>query len=159
MQCGATFVHDAAVTAIGVTGREVRAVGTVDTEFAADDIVIACGVWGPMIAALAEVELPLTPVAHPYVYGPDLGQPQRNRSCAGRSTTSTLAPTAHDSGWARTTISRDRYRWTSWATPPSNAGRATFSTMPWLERWPCSHQSTASRPRSASTACSRWPPA
>lgn len=73
MQGGATFVHDAAVTAISVNGREVRAVGTVDTQFHADDIVIACGVWGPMIAALVEVELPLTPVAHPYVYGPDVG--------------------------------------------------------------------------------------
>ena len=156
MQGGATFVHDAAVTAISVNGREVRAVGTVDTQFHADDIVIACGVWGPMIAALVEVELPLTPVAHPYVYGPDVGgNLARDRSCAGRSTTSTLAPTAHDWGWALTTISRDRYRSMSSATPPSNAGRAPFSTMPWLERWPCSHQSIASRPRSASTACSR----
>lgn len=38
--------------------------------FPADDVVIACGVWGPAVAALAGERIPLTPVAHPYVYGP-----------------------------------------------------------------------------------------
>jgi glycine/D-amino acid oxidase-like deaminating enzyme len=30
--------------------------------------VIACGIWGPSVAALAGVTLPLVPVTHPYVY-------------------------------------------------------------------------------------------
>jgi glycine/D-amino acid oxidase-like deaminating enzyme len=40
-----------------------------DHEFAADDVVIACGIWGPALAWLVDIRMPLTPVAHPYVYG------------------------------------------------------------------------------------------
>jgi glycine/D-amino acid oxidase-like deaminating enzyme len=36
----------------------------------ADDVVIAAGIWGPAVARLAGLELPLVPVAHPYVYSP-----------------------------------------------------------------------------------------
>lgn len=36
----------------------------------ADDVVIACGIWGLTVAALAGVAPPLTPVALPYVHGP-----------------------------------------------------------------------------------------
>lgn len=69
---GARFVHDVPVTSIDVAGGEVRAVGTEAAQFPADDVVIACGIWGPAVAALAQVDLPLTPVAHPYVFGPEL---------------------------------------------------------------------------------------
>ncbi|GAB7189898.1 hypothetical protein NUM3379_06040 [Kineococcus sp. NUM-3379] len=42
----------------------------------ADDVVLAGGVWGPALAALTGTDLPLFPVAHPYVYSapaPHLG--------------------------------------------------------------------------------------
>src|SRR5699024_8169760 len=38
-----------------------------------DDVVIACGIWGPGVAASAGQSLPLVPVGHPYVYGPAQG--------------------------------------------------------------------------------------
>jgi len=66
---GTHFVFDAAVTAIDVRGDQVRAVRVGEEAFVADDIVIACGIWGPAVAALAGRLLALTPVAHPYVYG------------------------------------------------------------------------------------------
>lgn len=43
--------------------------------FSATDVVLAAGVWGPHLAALTGLELPLFPVAHPYTYSaarPDL---------------------------------------------------------------------------------------
>ncbi|MGC9671314.1 NAD(P)/FAD-dependent oxidoreductase [Planosporangium sp. 12N6] len=67
---GARFVYDAPVNAIEVAGARVRAVRVLGQRFLADDVVIACGIWGPAVAALAGVRLPLTPVSHPYVYGP-----------------------------------------------------------------------------------------
>jgi len=67
---GARFVYDAGVTAIDVWGDQVHSVRAGDETFPADDVVIANGIWGPAVAALAGVCLPLTPVAHPYVYGP-----------------------------------------------------------------------------------------
>jgi glycine/D-amino acid oxidase-like deaminating enzyme len=48
----------------------VSSVRTDDAVLSADDVVLACGIWGPAVAALAGVALPLTPVAHPYVHGP-----------------------------------------------------------------------------------------
>jgi len=36
--------------------------------FVADDVVLASGVWGAGLAALTGLDLPLFPVAHPYVY-------------------------------------------------------------------------------------------
>jgi glycine/D-amino acid oxidase-like deaminating enzyme len=67
---GARFVDGSAVTGIGTANGAVASVRTDQAVLAADDIVVACGVWGPAVAALAGVSLPLTPVAHPYVHGP-----------------------------------------------------------------------------------------
>ncbi|WCB91547.1 Dimethylglycine oxidase [Baekduia alba] len=70
---GVRFVCDAPVTAMDVRARRVRAVHTPEETFVADDVVLACGVWGPPVAALAGQSLHLVPVGHPYVYGPGLG--------------------------------------------------------------------------------------
>jgi glycine/D-amino acid oxidase-like deaminating enzyme len=67
---GARFVYGSAVTGIGTTNGAVSWVRTDETVLPADDIVLACGIWGAAVAALAGVSLPLTPVAHPYVHGP-----------------------------------------------------------------------------------------
>lgn len=39
--------------------------------FVANDVVLAGGVWGPTLTSLVDIELPLFPVAHPYVYSAD----------------------------------------------------------------------------------------
>lgn len=67
---GAVLVHDAAVTAVDRVGDRVAAVRCGDVRHRADDVVVACGIWGPEVAALAGQGLPLVPVAHPYVHGP-----------------------------------------------------------------------------------------
>jgi glycine/D-amino acid oxidase-like deaminating enzyme len=69
-RAGARFVYDRAVTGIGTANGAVSSVRTDEAVLAADDVVLACGIWGPALAALAGVALPLTPVAHPYVHGP-----------------------------------------------------------------------------------------
>ncbi|MFE7134549.1 NAD(P)/FAD-dependent oxidoreductase [Streptomyces sp. NPDC057638] len=66
---GCLFVMGTGVTAIDGRGGRVRGVRTATDSFAADDVVLACGIWGPDMAALAGVRLPLVPVVHPYVYG------------------------------------------------------------------------------------------
>jgi glycine/D-amino acid oxidase-like deaminating enzyme len=70
---GARLVHDAEVTAVDVRAGRVRGVRVGGTDLPADDVVLACGIWGRPVAALAGVDLPVTPVAHPYVHGPRTG--------------------------------------------------------------------------------------
>jgi glycine/D-amino acid oxidase-like deaminating enzyme len=67
---GARLVYDTAVSGIDLQAGRVQAVHTTVERLAADDVVLACGIWGPAVAALAGVSLPLVPVGHPYVYGP-----------------------------------------------------------------------------------------
>jgi glycine/D-amino acid oxidase-like deaminating enzyme len=68
-RAGAHFVYDSEVTAIDVAAARVRAVRTGDERVVADDVVVACGIWGPEVAALAGEQLWLVPVEHPYVFG------------------------------------------------------------------------------------------
>ncbi|MDA3648625.1 FAD-binding oxidoreductase [Saccharopolyspora indica] len=67
----ARFVQDAAVVGIELSGNRATAVRTETETYPADDVVLAGGIWGPQIAALVDVQLPLTAFAHPYVYGPE----------------------------------------------------------------------------------------
>ena len=59
-----TVVANTEVTGFDTDGGRVRSVqttrGTVEAEF----VVIACGVWAPMIAEMAGSHIPLTPVVH-----------------------------------------------------------------------------------------------
>lgn len=68
---GAQVRYDTACTAIIQHGGRVTGVHTSSGErLDADDVVIAAGIWGSEIAALAGLEVCFTSVAHPYVYGP-----------------------------------------------------------------------------------------
>ena len=69
---GVRFHHDATVTAITTTTGSGPAwtVSTSQQDHLANDVVLACGIWGQQVAALAGVRVPLVPVAHPYVHGP-----------------------------------------------------------------------------------------
>lgn len=65
---GARFLSDREVTGIDQRRPGAVVVTTSGDRFTADDVVLAGGVWGPSVAALTGLELPLFPVAHPYVY-------------------------------------------------------------------------------------------
>ncbi|MGI8485047.1 MAG: NAD(P)/FAD-dependent oxidoreductase [Thermomicrobiales bacterium] len=67
---GARYINSQLVTGFGFTGDRVASVQTSDTSIAADDIVIAAGIWSPLIAEMAGFRLSLVPVEHPYIYGP-----------------------------------------------------------------------------------------
>lgn len=65
---GMRFLPDAEVLGFDTRGNRLTAVHTTEETLAADDVVIACGFWGPAVAHLLGVTLPLVPIAHPYVY-------------------------------------------------------------------------------------------
>jgi glycine cleavage system aminomethyltransferase T/glycine/D-amino acid oxidase-like deaminating enzyme len=64
---GAQVMDDTEVTGFDVAGGRVRAVLTTRGEFAAEQIVVACGAWSPRIAAMAGAKIPLTPMIHQMV--------------------------------------------------------------------------------------------
>ena len=64
-----TVLADTEVTALEVTrppfGRpRIRAVATARGTIAVEQVVIACGVWSPRLAAMAGATIPLTPAVH-----------------------------------------------------------------------------------------------
>src|SRR3954453_10011289 len=64
-QSGAlTVVANAEVTGIDVERGRVRRVRTTDGDIESDRIVIACGVWSPLVARMAGATIPLTPAVH-----------------------------------------------------------------------------------------------
>ncbi len=70
---GTRFHHATTVTGIRATADGTGPAWTVSTagqDLPADDVVLACGIWGQQVAALADLRVPLVPVAHPYVHGP-----------------------------------------------------------------------------------------
>jgi glycine/D-amino acid oxidase-like deaminating enzyme len=70
-QAGAKLRYETACTAFSLRGSRITGLRTSAGErIDADDVVIAAGIWGSQVAALAGVDAPLTPIAHPYVYGP-----------------------------------------------------------------------------------------
>jgi glycine/D-amino acid oxidase-like deaminating enzyme len=66
---GARLVADREVTGIEQHGPRATVHTASGTRLTADDVVLACGVWGPSLTAPTGLDLPLFPVAHPYVYG------------------------------------------------------------------------------------------
>ncbi|MFF5589103.1 GcvT family protein [Streptomyces hygroscopicus] len=63
---GARFLDRHTVTAIERKGGRVTAVVTDRGTFPADAVVCAAGFWGPLIGAMAGVDVPLQPLAHQY---------------------------------------------------------------------------------------------
>ena len=59
-----TTVPNTEVTGIDVEGGRVRRVHTTDGTVEADVVVIACGVWSPVIGRMAGATIPLTPAIH-----------------------------------------------------------------------------------------------
>ena len=67
---GVRVLHGTAVTAVDDSGPAPLTVRTSAGDLPADDVVLAAGLWGRQVAAMAGVHLPMVPVAHPYVHGP-----------------------------------------------------------------------------------------
>src|SRR3954454_6497816 len=64
-QSGAlTVVANAEVTGIDVERGRVRRFRTTDGDIESYTIVIACGVWSPLVARMAGATIPLTPAVH-----------------------------------------------------------------------------------------------
>ncbi|MEU7873396.1 FAD-dependent oxidoreductase [Dactylosporangium sp. NPDC049140] len=61
---GATFLGGHEVLDVRVTGGRVRAVVTAQGDFPADVVVCCAGIWGPRVARMVGMTLPLTPLAH-----------------------------------------------------------------------------------------------
>jgi glycine cleavage system aminomethyltransferase T/glycine/D-amino acid oxidase-like deaminating enzyme len=59
-----TVVPNVEVTAIDVERGRVRRVRTTDGDVEAETVVIACGVWSPLLAKMAGASIPLTPAIH-----------------------------------------------------------------------------------------------
>jgi dimethylglycine oxidase len=63
---GARFLAHHTVTGIETAGGRVCGVATERGVFPADVVVCCAGFWGPHVARMAGLELPLTPLAHQY---------------------------------------------------------------------------------------------
>ncbi|TDD92540.1 FAD-dependent oxidoreductase [Actinomadura darangshiensis] len=61
---GAVFHGHREVLDLRIQGGRVTAAVTADGDVPADIVVCCAGIWGPRIAAMAGVDLPLTPLAH-----------------------------------------------------------------------------------------------
>ena len=65
---GARFVAECEVRDVAVEGGAVTGVSTSRGDFAADVVVCCAGIWGPKVAALVGMPLPLTPLAHQFAW-------------------------------------------------------------------------------------------
>ena len=65
---GVRFIGDCEVVDVLVEDGRVRGVHTRHGEFAADVVVCCAGIWGPRVAAMVGMTLPLTPLAHQYAW-------------------------------------------------------------------------------------------
>ncbi|MBF6331846.1 NAD(P)/FAD-dependent oxidoreductase [Nocardia transvalensis] len=64
---GARILNGENVT--GICRKSGKLTVTTDSgAYRADDVVLAGGIWGPTLMSLLGIDLPLFPVAHPYVY-------------------------------------------------------------------------------------------
>jgi len=63
---GARFISNTPITSIEMEKARVRAVETAQGPIETEHVVIAAGIWSPLIARLAGMSLPLTPIQHQY---------------------------------------------------------------------------------------------
>lgn len=66
---GARFLYDTTVNGLH-RHHSTWQIHTSRGNHVVDEVVLTGGVWGPQLAGLVGIELPLFPVAHPYVYSP-----------------------------------------------------------------------------------------
>jgi glycine cleavage system T protein len=71
---GTRAIGGCEVTGFEVRRGHVRGVETSLGSIAVDQVVVCAGVWGPKVAALAGVELPLVPIQHQYAVSAPLSE-------------------------------------------------------------------------------------
>ncbi|MFG1604041.1 FAD-dependent oxidoreductase [Actinoplanes sp. NPDC049265] len=72
---GAVFHPYSRVVSIAVEDGRVTGVQTPDAFFPADIVVSCAGFWGPSVGTLAQVQIPLLPMAHQYAHTSSVGTP------------------------------------------------------------------------------------
>src|SRR5258708_6000976 len=65
-QRGATFYAHTRVTGIEVVNGRVQAVNTTQVQIRTEIVVVAAGIWSPLIGRLAGISIPLIPMQHQY---------------------------------------------------------------------------------------------
>jgi glycine cleavage system aminomethyltransferase T/glycine/D-amino acid oxidase-like deaminating enzyme len=65
---GVRFVGNCEVRDVLVEAGRVRGVCTSQGEYSADVVVCCAGIWGPLVAEMVGMTLPLTPLAHQYAW-------------------------------------------------------------------------------------------
>ena len=68
MERGATFYAETEVTDVEVLGGRVAAVTTSKGRIRTDMVVLAAGIWGPVVGRMAGVPVPLQPMRHQYAH-------------------------------------------------------------------------------------------
>ncbi len=63
---GVRFQGETKVTGIGISGGRVREVITEGGRIAVENVLICAGIWGPRVAKMAGITLPLSPMEHLY---------------------------------------------------------------------------------------------
>src|SRR5260221_6637774 len=63
---GATFYAHTRVTGIEVVNGRVQAVNTTQGQIRTEIVVVAAGIWSPLIGRLADISIPLIPMQHQY---------------------------------------------------------------------------------------------
>ena len=63
---GVRFMGGTKVTGIGISGGRVKEVITEKERIGADNVLICAGIWGPKVARMAGITLPLSPMEHLY---------------------------------------------------------------------------------------------
>ncbi|MFD1565281.1 FAD-dependent oxidoreductase [Haloarchaeobius amylolyticus] len=69
---GAEFYGETTVTDLEVEGGEIQAVVTDRGRIAADEVLLATNIWGPLFGDMVDVDIPLVPCAHQYLVSDDL---------------------------------------------------------------------------------------
>ena len=157
---GARFLERHTVTGIEREGGRVTGVVTDRGTFPADHVVSAAGFWGPVIGAMAGVDVPAAAARPPVRHDRAAARARRrqrpahrgdrSRSCASRTATSTSANTPTGSASAPTPTARCPS--TPSPCPPS-------TTLPSCRpRCPSPRTTSRRAGRTVSDCCPRWAP-
>ena len=71
---GTTFYGDTKVTGVDVVDGRVAGVATDKGRITTDTVVLAAGIWGPLVGRMAGVPVPLQPMRHQYAHTQPLAE-------------------------------------------------------------------------------------